>query len=1101
MYYGIQTVEFERSNLLTGITGSGKSSLIDALQIVILGEETSRFFNRSATGSKSDRSLVTYLRGKYHDNEYKRADRAFSSYLAVDFYDEVRREEFCYGVVFDLAEDNAHEKNFFYISSAFELEWALKSAGSKSAARNRHEFTKELQKRGVAHKLFAPREYKDDLLVRLGIYDEHFFQVFRTAIAYVPLDKIEDFIVKNICHIEDTINVQNMKAAIQEYQRMQRDMADFQERQQELEALKAVSDDFDARLETYEAQQYIVKRAQADQLREEQIAAENETLRLEDELEQHNLQDAQLETLAAEKQARQSELVRLLADDPNNKRRTELESKVKLCNENRGAREKRRDELLLLLEQRVLAWKRHLDGISGDFAPEHFERAEISELSRSLGLYGQYNKDTFSSLDPLGLSETNIRLERFRNSALAVQTEWKSRRNEANRQAEEYRARLAELKKGVKSYPKDLLALRAFLRNGLPAQNGWQAEVSILADLITITEPEWVNVTEGYMRRQRLYLLTAPEHYRQAVSLLKRFSKENRCYQYRVVNTGGVLNERMDAHPNSLAGVIETEHPAARKYIDYLLGRVERVDDISAVDGRRTALTADGMLYQGFTTSRMNEADWQMRYIGQDSIAAQIAETTRLLDAENARIQALSEMIAPLQPLVDEKTLSDEFLDNLRGAVAGALELPALEQELRALWDELGRIDDSYSKKLEAEQQSVTRELASLRGKSKQLSEKIGELKTLHETYFKLSDEKEQAWEVERAVFAEMYPDGSEVAERTYRRYESELLQKGSAEKLRLDFEPALMLSVSRLDALKLDFRRKAEEHNRRHTDSAISTELSGDEWRAAYAEIKNVRLDEYTEHVTAARTRAEEIFRNEFINQIKRNIDTVKREIGLLNRALEEYTFGQTKYRFKCSPTENAEMRKYYDMITNSRLDGASIYDLVEPGMELAEYEPLVKTLFQMISSEGVDLADRQQIEANIEKFKSFQTYLRFDLVEVIDGTEYPLSRTMGSKSGGERQTPFYVAILASLMKTYRVNQDANSLRLVVFDEAFDKIDTSRIEECVNMLREIGFQSIIAAPDNKAPYIAHLVERTLVVIKTDDKTSVLRPHRKTLEV
>ena len=105
-----------------------------------------------------------------------------------------------------------------------------------------------------------------------------------------------------------------------------------------------------------------------------------------------------------------------------------------------------------------------------------------------------------------------------------------------------------------------------------------------------------------------------------------------------------------------------------------------------------------------------------------------------------------------------------------------------------------------------------------------------------------------------------------------------------------------------------------------------------------------------------------------------------------------------------------------------------------------------------------------------------------------------------MGSKSGGERQTPFYVAILASLMKTYRMNQNGNSLRLVVFDEAFDKIDTSRIEECINMLREIGFQSIIAAPDNKASYIAPSVERTWVVIKPDDQTSVLRPYHKTLE-
>lgn len=42
MYYGIQTIEWERSNLLTGITGSGKSSLIDALKVVILGEN-SRF--------------------------------------------------------------------------------------------------------------------------------------------------------------------------------------------------------------------------------------------------------------------------------------------------------------------------------------------------------------------------------------------------------------------------------------------------------------------------------------------------------------------------------------------------------------------------------------------------------------------------------------------------------------------------------------------------------------------------------------------------------------------------------------------------------------------------------------------------------------------------------------------------------------------------------------------------------------------------------------------------------------------------------------------------------------------------------------------------
>ena len=1101
MYYGIQTVEFERSNLLTGITGSGKSSLIDALQIVILGE-TGRFFNRSATGSKSDRTLVTYLRGKYHESDYKRVDKAFSSYLVVDFYDEVRKENFCYGVAFDLSEDNTAEKDFFHISTNFQLEWALKPFGNQSAARSRSEFKKELKERGLSLRLFTPGEYKNDLLMRLGIYDEHFFQVFRTAVAYVPLDKIEDFIIKNICHMEDTIDVHKMKSAIQEYQRMQRDMADFQERQQELEVLKGIHSEFDTRLETYQAQEYMVQRAKADRLLEEQTAAEDEMRRLEDELEQHNQQDAKLELLTKEKQAWQAELVRLLADDPDNKRRKNLQSNIELCKKEITIRVKRRDEQLLLLGQRILAWKRHLERIFESSISEYFEHIDIAGLGRALGLYGQYTKENFSSLDPLGLSEINNRLEQFRNHALAMQTTWKTQRNEANRRVEDYRAQLTELRKGIKSYPKDLLTLRAFLQDNLSAQNGQSIKVSILADLITITDSVWINVTEGYLRRQKLYLLTEPQYYRQAVALLKKFSRENHCYQYRIVNTGSVLSESMEIRTNSLAKIIETNHPAARKYVDYLLGRVERVDDISLVNGMRTAVTADGMLYQGFATARMNEADWQMRYIGQDSIAQQIEETTRLLEEENTQIQMINEMILPLQPLVNEKTLSDEYLDNLVATIAGALELPALEQELDALWGEIQHIDDSYVKKLEADQKTVEQELDSIRIQTKDLSAKIGALRNQHTTYYKLSDAKEQAWTAEYAHFTSMYPVGDEVAERASARYESELLQKGSAEKMQLDFEPALQWSRNRLETLKLNFRQKAEEYNRRHTDAAINTELSSDEWRAAYEEIKNIHLEEYTEHVASARTRAEEIFRNEFINQIKRNIDTVKREIGLLNKALEEYTFGQTKYRFKCSPTENAEIRKYYDMIMSSRLDGVSIYDLLEPGMDLAEYEPLVKTLFQMISSEGVDSADRQQIEANIEKFKSFQTYLRFDLVEVSpDGIEYPLSRTMGSKSGGERQTPFYVAILASLMKTYRVNQEANSLRLVVFDEAFDKIDTSRIEECINMLREIGFQSIIAAPDNKAPYIAPLVERTLVVIKPDDKTSILRPYHKTMEV
>lgn len=1099
MYYGIQTVEWERSNLLTGITGSGKSSLIDAIQVLILGE-TSRFFNRSATGSGSERTLVTYLRGKYQD-EYKRPDKAFSSYLAIDFFDDLNRENFCYGVAFDLSEDNNVEKDFFYAPKWFQTDWAVKPVGRGRAARSRSEFKRKLREEEVSVRLFSPGEYKNDLLTRLGIYDEHFFRVFRTAVAYVPLNRIEDFIVNNICHMEDNIDVPKMKTAIHEYHRMQRDMADFQERQAELEELKGIDTEFASRRETYDSQGYIVHRAKVDCLKEQQQAAEQEMLRLEEEQERCNREDAQLEASLAEKRRRQTELAQKISSDPTTIRRRELRMELDQCEQSIRERTVMRDQWLRRLQQQAEAWKGVLSQTAASPAEQELGRTDIREMQQAFVGYAQYTKANFASVEVSDLERLNERLEKMRNAALSVQSDWKRQRGELRQQARDYQVQLEELQKGVKSYPKDLLALQEYLQAALSRQAGKHVAVSILADLITITAPEWVNVVEGYLRRQKFYLLVPPERYREAVRLFKRYTRENRCFKYRLVHTESVLKEPFQPKPNSLAAVIITDDPAARRYVDYLLGRVERVDDIGTVEGRRTAVTVDGMLYQGFAAARMNEADWQMRYIGQDSIPQQIAEVTRLLQLNAEQIRELEERIRPLDRWTEEKTLSDEFLESLEQAVCGARKLPELDRQADALLRQIQTLDDSFVKQMEAEQKRLDKEIVELDRNRMSLQQKLGELTSLHTAQYRLSEQREQEWQEKNEEFLVQFPPDGDVAQRTSARYENELRQKGSAEKLQQDFEAALQWTRGRLDTLVNTFREKAEAFNRRHIDAAINTALSSDEWRKAYAEVQSIHLEEYTRQVESARKRAEEIFYNEFINQLKGNFDTVKREISLLNKALEEYTFGRIRYRFKWSPTENAEMRKYYDMITNVKLDGASIFDLVKPEADLTDYEPLVKTLFQLISSEGTDLASQQQMEENIEKYKSFQTYLRFDLVEVgPDGKEYSLNRTIGSKSGGERQTPFYVAILASLMKTYRINQNANSLRLVIFDEAFDKIDTSRIEECTNMLKEIGFQSIIAAPDHKAAYIAPAVDRTWVVMKPDDCTSVLCAYRKDLE-
>ena len=112
-------------------------------------------------------------------------------------------------------------------------------------------------------------------------------------------------------------------------------------------------------------------------------------------------------------------------------------------------------------------------------------------------------------------------------------------------------------------------------------------------------------------------------------------------------------------------------------------------------------------------------------------------------------------------------------------------------------------------------------------------------------------------------------------------------------------------------------------------------------------------------------------------------------------------------------------------------------------------------------------------------------------------NGTKQLLSQTLNTKSGGETQTPFYIAVLASFAQLYRVNDTSvfgNTVRLVVFDEAFNNMDDERIGGVLEFLRRLPLQIIIAAPPDKIQYISPYVEETLLVM-TDEKVSFVENY------
>lgn len=113
LYFSKEIIEVGDVNFLTGKNGAGKSTVIDALQIVLLGETNARNFNQAAN-EKSQRTLDGYLRADMDENNpYSRRGKDFSSYIACEFLDETEGTSFVTGVVFDCRSDGSKQERFF----------------------------------------------------------------------------------------------------------------------------------------------------------------------------------------------------------------------------------------------------------------------------------------------------------------------------------------------------------------------------------------------------------------------------------------------------------------------------------------------------------------------------------------------------------------------------------------------------------------------------------------------------------------------------------------------------------------------------------------------------------------------------------------------------------------------------------------------------------------------------------------------------------------------------------------------------------------------------------------------------------------------------
>ena len=1101
LYFSKQLIEVDDINFLTGKNGAGKSTVIDALQIVLLGETNSRNFNQAAN-EKSQRTLDGYLRADMDENSpYSRRGKDFSSYIACEFLDGTEGTHFVTGVVFDCRSDGTCQERFFIYDGVIPENCFLENQEAMDIPGLRS-YLKQLY--GVHAKLYdTQKQYRSDMLAKWNVHNEQVSRMLKKAVSFRPIVDIQKFITENICDIPNKPDIEAMQQNIRDYKRHEQLAQRQEEKLAVLQEIARLYREWQAAINRWQEHRFLVAWAKKEAWRSKIDKHELEKEDCVKAAAKANDAFEQMSPLITQKEQRKNELITARGQSDIYREQEKLSTqkehlegerqKLLLQLRNVAVEVRREADLLCNLCNKIHEWPmldpllaviEAADTLRAAFSP--FLNCDYTIFSKPLSVFE--SAQTASAHFAAVVREASYKVE---NIIVSLQQE-----------KDQKEAVLSNLRRNIKDYPKGLLQLRDRLSDELHKQTAQRVQIDILADVLEISESEeqWRNAVEGYLNFQKFYLLVDPRHYKQAVSIYDQIKQEYGRQSFGLVDIEK-LREKEAIAPweDSLAKKIETQSDLARTYIDYLLGRVVCCSRVDRLREHKIAITPAGMLYQGYVMRPIPKDRMEDAFIGRRAVDLRIARLLSDLEAIEEGIRTWCPVFEQLNRQKNKEYVFSHYF--VQSIVVQYQEeyLRGLEisNELSEIENRISGLDLTWLMQIDTEIDKLEQEIHSLRSIQRQHdNEKVRLEERIHTLdYDVLPGLWQQFNDIEYQIsedFPQAFIDGVGIP-----RYQQELKRLKKASVVAKNFGDRLPQTVNEKDMAQKKLFSKRSDYVRDFQPCAFRYDaMDNDEFSEEMRLLEESELPRYRQKIQAARESAMEQFQNDFLAKLKSSIDQVQSQVKNLNKALKQAQFGTDRYQFRVD--RNPDYAEYYDMIMDPDLMEGEAGLFALPFQQ--KYGKLIEELFSRIAtSDDTQLNARKESELkqNIERYTDFRTYLKFDL-ETTDqnGSKQLLSQTLNTKSGGETQTPFYIAVLASFAQLYQVNDLSglanNTVRLVVFDEAFNKMDSDRIIESVRLLRKMHLQAIICTPPDKLPDIMPLADRTLLVNKDKYQMRIL---------
>ncbi|WP_374653485.1 SbcC/MukB-like Walker B domain-containing protein [Dongia sp.] len=1066
-----------------GPTGAGKSSLLDMILTVMLGNDKNLVkLNQTALdGRKSGRSVRDYCLGALKTGF---ARTSADTVVFLGFSDETGQRQLTIGLYLEAGLEDSSEvlRGRFIMPGSVLSTSMFVTEGSGQRKVKEWEICRRMIEE-TARGDGAMFDDKADSFIRnwtrLISTSGHALQPRRLAKALASayaydaekMKSTTDFVQKFVLS-DNRINIRNLKTSVQTYRDLHKKIREDRER---LELGKSI-------ITNAERYGYLLgveadHRGAAGLLgyASARSAYFQNVAKLKYYEEQAASLDAEFqryENLIAEKKVEYNGVLTLIAAESNAGQRAILEGQEKAAEKavrdaeaqldrvwksvcqliQRGSEAKSSIDLSMIKEPlHAIAesvrlaqhphWPREMTAVVGAIAEVAQHSGRMIELARSAMSKILVEKKEKSSR----LEEVRELLESLREFNIAL-----------SREAREFKAELA--------------------RRGMNPK--------VLCELVECSDPSWTEAAEALLGRDREAILVDAAHATDAKALLK----DPRFKDCRVAGTDKDDWSSAGHRPDSIAAVLKTSHRDARIYIDKRFGNIRRANGIVDLKLAGRAITRECIFDDGIVVRTMRLAGGLM--LGAAASDPRILEEERAflstaISSLGSQVEAVEKFVTSVNVITEMGQVHADAV--ILGYSVAKESLTGVVAELRKLESE---INPEYAAKrdgIDAEIQTLDRERLERKAQHAKVNEKadairaklregennVGSLAHLYWRRLEMKRQtisRSQAFEAARVILGGRRPVG-----------QPDMLLDGE-KKAREKVEQ----TQHQYRTLGDEVRDQVTDFNARWQTAAEFTRAStitGDIQPFFENLVQYIESNELVEHEARAAeavVTAKSMVKTDLISNLFDRINSMQQELSRMNGLLQQREFCGERYRFRAVPAADHEPLVSFVMRAQSDDSLAnSVLDAPNPDDKVAVL------INQMLFDDNFDIGI----------WEDYRNLYRFEILmkDQKTGTEINLERDRSKFSGGEGQAPFYVTMSVALSACWHGNQDLRMARqagvgTIVLDEAFSKLDQKHQRLILDHFKAIGLQTIIAAPSDKLAMVYETMDTLIDIYRDGDK-------------